>query len=227
LVNLRDVASADPSLKAGLFWRSDAPHPRDKPPTGLTGWPPRTVIDLRDLREKGQPHPWTDRAEVLNLPLLQGATAETDPVHSGLGGLYLDMLSDAAAPLAVRAVRAVAQDQSPVLVHCTAGKDRTGVVVALTLSLLGVPRQAIVDDYVRTGPAMPQVMARTLITVRQAPDVAALAKLPPGLMEAPAWAIETALDYLDDQPGGPVGWFKRHGGLSRTLSRLKKRLLAA
>jgi hypothetical protein len=225
LVNLRDVATADPSLKTGVFWRSDAPHSGDRPETGLTGWPPRTVIDLRDLREKGQPHPWADQAEVINLPLLQGATSDTDPVRIGLGGLYLDMLSDAAAPLAVRAVRAVAQDQAPVLVHCTAGKDRTGVVVALTLSLLGVPRQSIVADYIRTGPAMPQVMARTLVTVRQAPDVAALAKLPPDLMEAPACAIETALDYLDDQPGGPTGWFKRHGGLSRTLSRLKKRLL--
>jgi len=49
----------------------------------------------------------------------------------------------------VGAVRAIACTDGVVLVHCAAGKDRTGVVVAIALDAAGVERDAIVEDYLR------------------------------------------------------------------------------
>ena len=61
----------------------------------------------------------------------------------------------------VEAVRQVlAPANHPVLFHCAAGKDRTGVVAALVLSILGVPDEEIVADYVLTEEALERIMGR-------------------------------------------------------------------
>ncbi|HWV78731.1 MAG TPA: tyrosine-protein phosphatase [Isoptericola sp.] len=227
LVNLRDVATAAPGLVPGALLRSDAPRSGDVPPDDVA-WPPRTVLDLRDPGENGEPHPLTGVAHVVPLPLLdgtamQGATAPA-PVP-GLGEVYLQMLDGVGARHLVEAVRLIAVDDAPVLVHCTAGKDRTGVTVALVLSLLGVDRAAIVADYERTGPHMRQVLVRAAVTANLAvPDAHVLAKLPPELVTAPGWAIETVLDRFAEHDGGAAGWFRAHGGSGETLDALQARL---
>ncbi|MEL7977254.1 tyrosine-protein phosphatase [Isoptericola sp. F-RaC21] len=229
LVNLRDVATAAPGLVPGALLRSDAPRSGDAAPVDVA-WPPRTVLDLRDPGESGEPHPLAGTARVVPLPLLdgtamQGATAPA-PVP-GLGELYLQMLDGAGAGHLVEAVRLIAVDDAPVLVHCTAGKDRTGVTVALVLALLGVDRAAIVADYERTGPHMSEVLARAAVTANLAvPDAHVLAKLPPELVTAPGWAIETVLDRFDEH-GGAEAWFRAHGGSAETLDALRARLVLA
>ena len=65
-------------------------------------------------------------------------------------GHYLGYLEDRPDQV-VAAVRTIASSEGPVLVHCAAGKDRTGVVVALALSAVGVRPEAIVADYAATG----------------------------------------------------------------------------
>ncbi|MFI2105147.1 tyrosine-protein phosphatase [Isoptericola sp. NPDC019693] len=229
LVNLRDVATAAPGLVPGALLRSDAPRSGDVPP-GDVAWPPRTVLDLRDPGENGEPHPLAGTARVVPLPLLDGTAMEgaTTPAPvPGLGELYLQMLDGAGATHLVEAVGLVATAEAPVLVHCTAGKDRTGVTVALVLALLGVDRAAIVADYERTGPRMAQVLARVAVTANYAvPDAHVLAKLPPELVTAPGWAIATVLDRLAEHDGGAAGWFVAHGGDPATLDALRARLLA-
>jgi protein-tyrosine phosphatase len=56
-------------------------------------------------------------------------------------------------PVFSRCARTVTQSETPVAIHCTAGKDRTGVVVALILDLLGVSREDIFEDYLRSTAA--------------------------------------------------------------------------
>src|SRR5690606_62390 len=59
-------------------------------------------------------------------------------------------------------VRGIVSDQ-PVLVHCTVGKDRTGVSVALTLAAAGVDEDAVVADYARTEGLLPEWRNRGVI----------------------------------------------------------------
>ena len=67
-----------------------------------------------------------------------------------LADRYLDLIEEGASGL-VATLRVIAQEESaPVVVHCVAGKDRTGVVCALTLSLLGVSDDDIATDYARS-----------------------------------------------------------------------------
>jgi protein-tyrosine phosphatase len=228
LVNVRDVGAASPLLRTDVLLRSDAPRAGDAVPTDVV-WPPRTVIDLRDLDESAEAHPLRDVARIVALPVLAGATtrASTDaqPVPFDLGRLYLEMLDGPGAAHLVAGVRAVAEDQTPVLAHCTAGKDRTGVLVALVLDLVGVGRASIVADYVRTDANMPRVLARARATAR-APrqDTHLVAALPPELLTAPAHAIETVLDALAAHDDGAAGWFTAHGGDAAALSALRERL---
>jgi protein-tyrosine phosphatase len=228
LVNLRDVASASESLRPGVLLRADAPRAGDLPPDDVV-WPPRTVLDLRDLAEKRDEHPLRDVADVLELPVLDGATRadpSTDVLPFDLGRLYLEMLHGVGAAHLVDAVEAVATGDGPVLVHCTAGKDRTGVLVALVLSLVGVDRAEIVADYVRTEPNMPEIIARARHTARVATaDAHVIAALPPELLTAPPHAVGAVLDFLDAYDGGAAGWFVAHGGAPATLTGLRDRLV--
>jgi protein tyrosine/serine phosphatase len=117
----------------------------------------RTVVDLRrayELERQGRVPHWNGLAyhniapehrEWTVNPYQDGA----DPVRY-LADRYRDMAEEGAAGLAA-AIGVVADEQAaPVVVHCVAGKDRTGVVCALTLSLLGVSDDDIDADYARS-----------------------------------------------------------------------------
>lgn len=224
LVNLRDVGGADPALRRGMLLRGDAPHSQDEHVYADVSWPPATVVDLRDDREKNEPHPLSDNGRVISLPLTDGATsASLDVAPTSLGALYRAMLEGRSAETLVEAMHVLALADGPVLVHCTAGKDRTGIVVALALCLLGVPRSAIIADYRRTDAAMPRVISRIPITL--AGGVAdASWTLPPEFSRAPAHAIEEFLDALDAHPGGAEGWFQSRGGDTLIVDALRTRM---
>ncbi|PRZ09448.1 tyrosine phosphatase family protein [Isoptericola sp. CG 20/1183] len=228
LVNLRDVGAASDRLRRGVLLRSDAPHPGDVGPQDVV-WPPRTVLDLRDVGEGGREHPLREVARVVSLPVLTGATRADragDVAPFDLGRFYVELLHGAGAAYLVDGVRAVAADDAPVLVHCTAGKDRTGVLVAILLSLVGVDRADIVTDYVRTEPNMPGIIARARLAHRTPErDAHVLATLPPELLTAPAHAMEAVLDALAAHDDGAAGWFAAHGGEPGTVSALRARLL--
>ena len=100
-------------------------------------------------------------------------------------------------------------ERHPVLVHCTAGKDRTGVITALTLSLLGVDRAVIEEDFALTN----RDVQRHVNFVEQGPG------LPAGLSReamtqsagVPVEAIGVFLDGLDREHGGPVQYLQSIG----------------
>ncbi|MBW8805273.1 MAG: tyrosine-protein phosphatase [Catenulisporales bacterium] len=110
----------------------------------------RTVVDLRQSYEIAA---WPDAlgslavARVNTPPSLE---AEDNP-DATLFDLYLSWL-DGSGRVFADAVRTLAGSAAlPALVHCTAGKDRTGVLVALVLDVVGVEEKAIVDDYLETN----------------------------------------------------------------------------
>ncbi|MGX9347727.1 tyrosine-protein phosphatase [Microbacterium sp. KNMS] len=232
LVNLRDVASSTARVRPGVLLRSDAPHSGDDAPE-VGEWPPAVVVDLRDDAEKSEDHPLLGVCRVVDLPLLGGrATMDADEedvaafLRAGLGGMYASMLEGEAAALLVRAIEEIARADGPVLVHCTAGKDRTGVTVALALALVGVPGDEIVADYVRTAENMPHVHARARRTVAARTVGVQLAlDIPKEILSAPAAAMEGFLDDLASR-GGAEAWFLAAGGTPETVAALRRRLRA-
>jgi protein tyrosine/serine phosphatase len=131
----------------------------------------RTVIDLRrpfEVQEHGRvPH--SDGLDYRNLVVehVDWETVEEPadlPHERWLADRYLNFAEDGRAGLA-GALGVIADPAAaPVVVHCMAGKDRTGVVCALTLSLLGVSDADIARDYALTEVAMASLTAYLLKT---------------------------------------------------------------
>lgn len=154
--NLRDVGgyrAATGSVRRNRLLRSDALHRLDSDGRrALVELGVRRVVDLRDPWEVDDAPSRLDGmdVDVVHLPVF-GTTAprQLAALSANLEELYDLMVEQHAGNLA-RALRAVAEPDQTVLVHCTAGKDRTGVVVALALLAVGVERADIVADYTAT-----------------------------------------------------------------------------
>jgi len=219
LPNLRDVAGLATvdgrRVRPGVLLRSALPHPDDVVPDDLA-WPPSVVIDLRSPFELRSGHPLAHlEARLVNLPLLDalrpGQSADS------LVTLYSVVLQDAAHML-VELVHEVAHADGPALVHCAAGKDRTGVSVALVLRLLGVTHEHVIADYLLSDESRSAVDARLRRDVIE-PTV------PVSFYLVAPEAIEGVLKVWDEHPGGVEGWFLDAGGDVEPLERLRYRML--
>lgn len=107
-----------------------------------------TIVDLRAPFELiGHPNPFRDHSGYRSLPFMDDAAMAGEPPFDSLEAMYGWMLATQ-GPRVAAIVRGMA-DAPPggVLVHCAAGKDRTGIVAALALAVAGVERDAIADDY--------------------------------------------------------------------------------
>jgi protein-tyrosine phosphatase len=199
----------------------------------LRPWPPRTVVDLRSDGEAASgTHPLASpETRVLNIPLFRpldpARMADGDtPPPADLATVYRGLLRASARNL-VSVVTVVASRAGPVLLHCAAGKDRTGVATALVLAAVGVSEEAIVADYIRTEESLAGLPERLVLGWSEAQSEAALHRLTverPELMEAPAAAIGAVLDVLLDWPGGALGWLLDHGLTPGAVEGLRQRL---
>ncbi|MCC2309372.1 tyrosine-protein phosphatase [Cellulomonas chengniuliangii] len=154
--NLRDVGGYRIGATATARWRSllraDMPHePVDL--RALADVPVGTVIDLREDDEALETASvFVERGfHVVRRPVFGGTAESFVSRRVRLTELYTHVVT-ACAPGLTDAVRAIADAEasSAVLVHCTAGKDRTGLTVALALRAVGVDRRDVVSDYVAT-----------------------------------------------------------------------------
>lgn len=188
-----------------------------------------TQIDLRqpgEIRDHGRGPIETLGARREELPVLPqgGSTALDENIGVGISGhRYLAYLDFDSTPLR-RIFEILADaDRHPVLVHCTAGKDRTGVVTALTLSLLGVERRVIEEDYALTN----RDVRRHVDFIERGPG------LPPGvtrdamiqLAGVPAEAIGIFLDGLESEHGGPHEFLRSIGVNDDTQNAIRDALL--
>ena len=153
--NFRDLASAAPSLRRGVVYRSDGLHRTDAAgAAAVADLGVRRVLDLRaDSEQSGEGMFEHAAVETIGASLLsdgkeigrQLSQGGTDPLLDH----YLSMLAGSPGEIA-RTLALVADSISrglPVVFHCTAGKDRTGVLAALILGMAGVDDEAIVADY--------------------------------------------------------------------------------
>jgi protein-tyrosine phosphatase len=107
------------------------------------------------------------------------------------------------------------------IVHCAAGKDRTGVVCALALAVAGVPHEEIVADYAMTADVIDALVAKLAASPTYAEDMDQqdIARHTPR-----AETMERVLALLDERHGGPVGWLTAHGFGDGEQAALRARL---
>lgn len=179
------------------------------------------VIDLRDDAERATAAP--HELPVVHLPIYQSTDG---PPHVGsLDSVYRFIL-DARGDQLAAAVIAIARSELPVLVHCTAGKDRTGLVVALALIAAGRTREEAVDDYAVSGTDVAlhrrQIVESALVTLRlTAAEYSDALSLH---LDSPASALNHALAYLDEGLGGVQGYLSRHGATVDDFELLQRRI---
>jgi len=220
--NLRDLGGIPVeggAIAPGRLLRSALPLGDDLAPPDVV-WPPSVVIDLRSLAETETEHPLAGHGvTVHNFPLLSALRPGVAPPES-LAELYQLMLRTTSEHL-VDVVDTVATSSGPTLVHCAAGKDRTGVSIAMVLALLGAKREDIVDDYLVTAQHEGAIEARfrRVFGPRRA-------ELPTAYFATPVEAITAVLDTWDEHPGGAFGWFQQTGGTVETVDRLRSTLVA-
>jgi protein-tyrosine phosphatase len=195
-----------------------------------------TVLDLRTsaeveltgagpLRATGVPHVHLDLIPqgFDGRELLNRAVPEDNAGEHAMDHFYLDYVKDAPAGIAT-ALRTIANPHSgAVLVHCAAGKDRTGVVVALALALVGVKRDAIVADYSLTDQRIEAIRERLLATELYGENMKSRTL---GSMRPHADNMERFLDRVDAEYGGVHELAAVVGLDEETLARLSRRLLA-
>jgi len=228
MVNFRDLgglpAGGGARTDYGVLYRGDAPHHADTPPPGLASWPPALVIDLREPDEPivgGHPlaGPGTD---VVQVPLLAGPHVGDWRALPSLDELYLGSLSRASERIG-EVLDLLTGAAGPTLVHCAAGKDRTGVLVAVLLRAAGVSRDAVLEDYLRTEQnvaALLEQLAWDLSLLDEEERLRAQQ-----IAGTSASALQAVLDELDAVPGGVPGWLQAQGVSATTIHRWTRRLV--
>jgi protein tyrosine/serine phosphatase len=142
------------------------------------------------------------------------------PDESRVVQAYLSYMS-ARPDSIVGAIRTIANARGAVLVHCAAGKDRTGVVVAVALDAAGIDREAIVGDYLASAERIFPIMARlvsseTYRSELEGRDPRAHAPVP--------GTMERVFELVDDGFGGSAEWLASHGLEKTELARLRDRI---
>ncbi|SEP01218.1 tyrosine-protein phosphatase [Trujillonella endophytica] len=108
----------------------------------------------------------------------------------------------------VGALRALAAADGASVVHCAAGKDRTGVIVAFSLAVAGVPHEEIVADYAMTAEVIDALVAKLAASSTYAED---MERRDVASHTPRAETMERVLALLDERYGGPVGWLTANG----------------
>jgi protein-tyrosine phosphatase len=230
-LNFRDLGGhATPAgrVRAGQVYRSDSlSHCDASEVAHLVGDRGiRTVVDLRHGAEI-ESTPLTALAEagvqVTHVPLVDPARPDWQPMEASatLSARYQYILEHAGVEFVV-ALQVIAEDERrPLVFQCTAGKDRTGLLAAILLALLGVGEDAIVADYERTADAIPEMMARWQARGGIVHDPESIKPF----LTAEAATIEGALRILRSEHGGVEQYVLQHGLGPQELAHLRSALV--
>jgi protein-tyrosine phosphatase len=178
----------------------------------LVGLGLRQVIDLRWPEELAiSPNTFAGTppgpVRYTSIPLL----ADDPTPHAGLAGMYQHVL-DARGTQLADVVRALLADGGlPAVIGCAAGKDRTGVTIALLLDLAGVARDVIVEDYAISAHYFASPVAHIEPDDWRSRGI---------LVDSPPEFIESALAHLDEHHGGARSLLRSHGITDPEMDRL-------
>jgi protein-tyrosine phosphatase len=215
----------------GRLFRSDALHEvtrADLEVLSATGL--AVIVDLRtgpELERSGRGLLDAEPMRFVHLSMTdaeggESVAAAPAEFHAKLAERYLWYLEVGRLSL-VEVLTLIADPANqPLVFHCAAGKDRTGVVAALVLDILGVDRDTIVNDYVLTATRMPLIMDR----FTRDPFLASrLSSIPPHAFAVEAASIEGFLALVDERYGSSRDWALQAGVPAASIESMARTLL--
>ena len=226
--NFRDTGGY-PARNGGVtrwrtLYRSDSPHrlsASDR--ASLIQGGLRTAIDLRQAEELAEaPNAFAASAHVAyrHVPLLNDAPSMPDVLPT-LVEIYRSILDDRGEQVGAVLAALAAPDGLPAVVNCTAGKDRTGLIVALLLGLAGVPDEDIVADYALSGVCLAGVYLDE--ARRRAEEQGFSYDL---LVQCDPAFMRTTLAHLRTRYGGIEAYVRATGLGDAEIDRLRRAMVA-
>lgn len=168
-----------------------------------------------------------EEADVPELPagwaesILPRQVADTDQGEPPAVRSYLGYLAHRPDNV-LAALRALAEPtDGATVVHCAAGKDRTGIVVAFVLAVAGVPDEEIVADYALTAEVIDDLVAKLAASPTYAED---MVRRDVASHTPRAETMQRVLELLGERHGGPRGWLAEHGFGADEQGALRARL---
>ena len=128
----------------------------------------------------------------------------------GLTGLAFDTLASSTAEIKTIFTLFADETEYPIMIHCTQGKDRTGLAVVVMLLLLEVPVQAIAADYVASERELEVEMEERVADMKQVGLGREFAGCPQGFVEA-------VVGELDSKYGGVKRYLRDEVGISERI----------
>jgi protein-tyrosine phosphatase len=225
------------TVRPGLLVRADALHRCSAPSAAaLHDHGVRLVLDLRDDSEREAEGVFDGAGIEVELhPVLDPAyrwDTEVPPPPEGLpegasvvlAHRYAEIL-DAFADRFVAAVERIATAEGGVAYHCAIGKDRTGLLTALVLSVLGADRDTIVADYARSARATP-IQVNWLVLYGMPTSDVEEEQIDTGVWSARPATMVATLDHLDRAHGGAERFLRDRGLAPEAVDLLRERLVA-
>jgi protein-tyrosine phosphatase len=174
----------------------------------------RQVIDLRwpeELERSPNVFRGSPGVRYRSVPLL----ADDPTPHAGLAGMYRHVLDARGPQLAEVACALLEADGLPAIIGCAAGKDRTGVTIALLLDLVGVPTDVILADYALSAGYFADPVTRIDPSDWRHPALE---------VDSPPEFMASALEHLHRSHGGSRALLRREGIPEADIDRLVERL---
>jgi protein-tyrosine phosphatase len=222
--NLQDLTEADITYLLDHLRLTDVVDLRSGAEIELEGPGPLTVrpnVTIHHMPMLAEPEPETGIDGEAVLPWAQRDGEEERPWLPP-GEFYLSTLKQRPGTV-LSALRVVASSQGSALAHCAAGKDRTGILVALTLTAVGVPNEAIIEDYALSNSRIEKIIDRLKKTPTYAED---LDSRPMSSHFALPETMREFLDLAEKHFGGLAEWLASHGWTVDDTEALRRRLVA-
>ncbi|TWE13378.1 tyrosine-protein phosphatase [Rudaeicoccus suwonensis] len=219
--NLQDLTAADIDRLLQQYGVTDVVDLRSNTELRITG--PAPMQALNDVAHyhfslfpDDRP---ADTADALVLPWHGRAEQprDVDPTASHYLGYLAERPDSISAALAV-----LARSAGATVVHCAAGKDRTGTVVALALTVAGVPRDAVVADYAASTERVERIVERLRVLPGYAEN---LAGVPMQAHYSRPEVIDRLLDAVAEEAGSVPDWLRSQGWSDEQVTALRDKLV--